>query len=81
MIIGDFEILASSLNLKYIAIHKDKILDEAGWRSLGNVRGEDTQVCLFLFFSLLLPFSILHVCLSAFFKHHIASLPDSHLIQ
>jgi hypothetical protein len=44
LISGDYELLASSCNHRYIAIHKDRVLDEDGWRSIGNKRGEDAKV-------------------------------------
>ncbi|ORY30222.1 hypothetical protein BCR39DRAFT_530035 [Naematelia encephala] len=36
----DFQLLATSLNHQYVAVQNDRILDEEGWRALGNKRGE-----------------------------------------
>ncbi|KAL7419057.1 hypothetical protein Q5752_005893 [Cryptotrichosporon argae] len=40
----DHELLASSLGLKYVALHPDKVLDEASWRALGRKENKEPEI-------------------------------------
>jgi hypothetical protein len=41
---GSFELLASALNHKYIAVQNTRVVSEAEWRELGAKRGENAKV-------------------------------------
>lgn len=41
---GEFELLASSLNHRYFAVHKDRVLERDDWAAIGGKRGPGEKV-------------------------------------